>query len=523
MFPYILAASAFLCLWLTWTSTASTRASLEARSMSVTTTNHARHTTRIEDRIQDHSNDTVVIDNDENRLERIVASMVTLAKKNSHGATCNHTVVPSVEWVVAAQTSTSKMRWTVPLQHLLEHPGKLIVGNNDEEITFHVCRRDCCVAGGACLEETFVLPPSAARTTGATNSTTTHNSTTQRTCVTPSDIRKSLDNGAWKAQPATTTKRMSGGETWFSPECTMPTAVTLPPSNKKKQQRILFVGDSTLQEIALMVAHGAGSSRNTPIALNKNEQYHLNCKCEEAIQVGTTKDCRMFDATGPSLNVSMMWSGHSQCNGNRMGVNVVDDMEWRTSITNKVQAQQPEFVFFQVPLSHSCTDIHSCVDALRRYICFFTTFAHTRPVLMITGAAIGRQQSQGPTGRHCPSHLRRWVNVIYREMEILAPDIAILDIFNPTERYIDLMTSGPRGDPFRPACRSMERHLTCDFTNVDDFSTALESPFYILPPGRLAGAAVMQMLSTKDVHDDAEMHTSTGGTCDVLTAATRAS
>ena len=39
----------------------------------------------------------------------------------------------------------------------------------------------------------------------------------------------------------------------------------------------------------------------------------------------------------------------------------------------------------------------------------------------------------------------------------------------------------------------MERHLTCPFLDVN-FQIAMDSPFYILPPGRLAGAAMLHLL-----------------------------
>jgi hypothetical protein len=469
-FPLFLTIACGGCLWLSWTTTASARSSLEttSRSMAMTTARIPHHDIPIDPHM------TLEYTN----LESVLEKMTSLTRNSE--AFCNHSVLPRVDWVVAATTPT--MRWTVPLQHVIYDPNKLLVGDLSERITFQLCRRDCCVAGGECLDIKFVLLPTTAITT--INSITT----IIPTCQTFLEIQQSLQNGAWKQ--STTNKK---GESWFSNECTLPTDFTL--FNTIKRQRVLFIGDSTMQELALMIARAAGSAKPNALLLGNANENLLNCTCKDAIQVGTTKDCRTFDASSSSssLNVSMQWSGHAECNGNRKGIHVVDNDEWKRTVSHKVQAMQPHILFFQVPLSHSCTDIsEECIQTLKRYICFMTLFENVKPVLIISGAAIGRLQSQGPTGRHCPAHLRNWVDIIYTTMKQVAPHVDILDIFTPTERYVNVVSSSNR-DPFRPACKSMERHLTCNFLDVD-FKIAIDSPFYILPPGRLAGAAILQFL-----------------------------
>lgn len=394
-------------------------------------------------------------------------------------ASCNHTVNDAVAWMVVAQSGT--LRANIPLEQVIDEPKTLLLKNGDNDITFHVCRRDCCNSGGTCLDDTFKLPSLSKMTIDASSN---HQSLPPMTCQTPSDVSRSLQNGAWN-------RNGNGKETWKSATCAMPKTVA-PPGHQK--QRVLFIGDSTLQELALLTAQAARSTSN-PLGIRND--IHLNCTCTQAYFPGTTKDCRMFDATGPLLNTSMLWAGHTNCEDNRMGVSVVDDEDWRQMVTNKVETIQPNIVFFQVPISHSCTDIRSCIPALERYICFVTQLP-PQAVLMITGAALTRYQCQGPTGRHCPLHLRKWIQTIKEIMAQLAPQVPILDIFHPTEQWVNL--TSPK-DPFVPACRGQQRHLTCDFTNLD-FDKAIDSPFYILPPGRLAGEAMMQMMAIAPDNED---------------------
>ena len=100
-------------------------------------------------------------------------------------------------------------------------------------------------------------------------------------------------------------------------------------------------------------------------------------------------------------------------------------------------------------------------------------------------------------------------------MHQVAPHVSILDVYTPTERYIDMSTSNR--DPFRPACKSMERHLTCPFLDVN-FQIAMDSPFYILPPGRLAGAAMLHLLQVRG--EEKVENSNTGAACDSIMAAT---
>ena len=437
----------------------------------------------------------------------IIESMIKLVRESD--AACNHPVHAAVEWMVVAhhhqaETRTTA-RWSVPLERVVKDPDELFrVHANDDDIHLSLCRRDCCVAGGECLDETFTII--------ATNYTAQRDDPPLK-CETRQDVSNFLSRGAWE-------RNSQGNEEWVSPACFMPTTIQLPPpssssSSAGQERRVLFIGDSTLQEIALMVAHGVGSSRNM-LGSNDNNDNNLNCSCQTAYTPGTTKDCRIFDATSPFLNVSMIWAGHAQCEGNRMGVNVVDDFNWRTRVVSKVQTLQPDVIFFQVPISHSCTDIDSCSDALERYICFLTQLlpSQTQTVLMITGSALSRAPCKGATGRHCPSHLRNWISKIQDSMLTLAPHVPILNIFGPTEGWLDLTSPS---DPFTPGCRGMERHLTCDFTGID-LQIALNSPFYIVPPGRLAGAAVIQMISitSEDASTAAVLETN-NDTCNTRT------
>ena len=343
--PLFLGIACCLCLWLSWTSTASTRSSIETttlrRSMSITPTTGIHHDAPTHHPILEYTSvESMMRNNDkfDTRFPGKLQSFRCFASGLGSGGN-HHT----------STTSSSVMRWTVPLQHAIHDPNKLIVGNFHDEITFQVCRRDCCVAGGECLDTKFVLVPA-----------TTPNTTTiiqERPCQTVSDISKSLQNGAWRQYTTPSTRHQ--GESWVSSECLLPTDYTnlLRPRNKSKNpQRLLFLGDSTMQELALLMARAAGSTKPNPLSPpnnNKQDNNMLNCTCLEATQVGTTKDCRTFDASSSSaFNVSMLWSGHTECNGNRMGIHVVDNDEWKRTISDKIYSMQPTlFLFPSAPVA----------------------------------------------------------------------------------------------------------------------------------------------------------------------------
>lgn len=468
----MLATASCLCLWLSWTSTATTRTITS--TLTTTTTNYEQMASGTS------------TNNVHNELYSIITKMATLTKQDN--ATCTH---PSnntnVEWMVSVESGS--LRTNIPLQQAVTTPSSLLI-TSDTIHKFQVCRRDCCISGGTCLDETFAVQSPSSNMIDDISSS-------NRTCETPSDVSTSLKYGAWNRDA------MSKQETWNSFECQLPHKIS-PPT--RKPQRVLFIGDSTLQELALLTAQAA---RSTPNTMGIRNDVHLNCTCptDKGTTVnypGSTKDCRTFDATGRYLNTSMLWAGHKDCFDNRMGVNVVDDVHWKSMVVAKVEEMQPNTIFFQVPISHSCVNMDSCVDALDRYICFITSLQQesksTQIILLITGAAISRFQSEGPTGRHCPSALRRWIAHIKNRMARSAPHVTILDIFTPTEQWLDLTA---RKDPFVPACRSMQRHLTCDFTSLD-FSKAIDSPFYVLPPGRLAEAAIMKILELDSMDGESD-------------------
>ena len=242
---------------------------------------------------------------------------------------------------------------------LLQVPGR------DTQI--NICRQSCCNGLEFCVNRTFSLRASA----DAPLST--------RPCQTTMEIAESLCSTVLGDETMTIV------DEWISPVCTLPKTL-IPPT---KQRRALFIGDSTMREIALMVALGAGSS----LATNTT-----NCVCTKSN--GAT-GCRTFDSVGRhSILV---------CYGQDMSIARVIEWEfksqdheaWRNMIQKKVATMEPDLIFFHAPVLHSCQELKACAMALRRYLCFMTSLPSKKTIMIITAGGLTRSRCQGSKARAC--------------------------------------------------------------------------------------------------------------------------
>ncbi len=358
-------------------------------------------------------------------------------------------------------------RYSLPLEKAIEtkdlSPLFVCESSEGKELEINLCRQDCCHGSSGCLDETFTMPASVLQRGAAT-----------QPCQTPAQVADSLGQGAWR--------RNGGKDEWSSSICSLPTMLDLP----SRKRRVLFVGDSTMLEIAAMTAYAAGSYRNGA---------SLNCTCAtSARDAGTEKECRIFDAVGAKLDVSMVWAGHSKCDGNRMGVRVVNQANWRNMLSQKVETMRPDIIVFHVPVLHSCDLLKACNRALERFLCFMLQFSSKQTDIMAINTAGGLTRSDCTVSkvRACPFKLRAYSKKIGFFMKRVAPSVPILDIFGPTESW--QVRTAPQ-DPYQPPCVKMERHLTCDLTNVTNIQTALDNTTLISAPGRLIGVATMRTIS----------------------------
>lgn len=424
---------------------------------------------------------------------KTVISTINQYVNQQSKASCSHKVYNMSEWMLVVESSfddgisTLLVRTHVPLTKITKDPSRLAwMISSASYVSITACRRDCCSSGGSCLNDTF--PLHLAITTAYTPQRFYYSKTNNKhhLCQTPMELAQNLDNGAW-------IRRANGQESWYSPVCKIPSAEAARnvKTLQQSQKQVLFIGDSTLQELAHMVAHYAD-----PNPIISRNSTRLNCTCTKAYSPkSTTKDCRNFYATSSLWNTSMLWAGHTECHGNNMGILVIHDDNWKSKVVRTMETMRPDVLLFQVPISHSCPDYYSCKDALEQYIQFTTSFIpSSQVVLVISGAIPSRQAAEGPSGRHCPSLMRRWISNIRNVTKRLAPHVFIVDIFTPTEQWVNLIE---RDDPFLPPCVSMERHLTCDFF-ASEFMDAVASPKYVLPPGRLAADAIIHLLSIID-------------------------
>ena len=146
---------------------------------------------------------------------------------------------------------SESFRFTLPLERTREMTDLSSLfeceSHEGKELEINLCRQSCCHGSGGCLDETFTIPASTIQRVLSTHP-----------CQTPAQVVNSLGRGAWR--------RHDGKDEWSSSICSLPTMLDLP----SRKRRVLFVGDSTMQEIAAMTAYAAGSYRNSA---------SLNCTC----------------------------------------------------------------------------------------------------------------------------------------------------------------------------------------------------------------------------------------------------
>ena len=360
---------------------------------------------------------------------------------------------------------------------------------NSTALTLSVCRNDCCNAGGHCLQP-VLLPWEAAAGRA---------STPQRPCETLSDVVEHLRHGAWRRQQ------------WVSSVC------TLPRPSARGRLSVLFIGDSTVEEHAVMAAYTAGGrwgSFRRKFLKQPPAEGDFSNLCRP-----TFSDYRTFDATlgrsDSGWNVSGLWAGSVKCEvvGGE-GIEVVRDAGWRNNVTEKVRTMQGgenKMLVFGVPSSHSCRgDLggrgrhfpqYSCLESLEEYLKFMTQLLpHDRMAVLFTGISLERGATTSSVG-FCNSFLQRnWRAAVATALARVAPGVPILDITQPTQSWLHIDNTV---DTYRKACTLADRHLTCltkDATSPPDamtFGEVLEDRAFVTPPAKVAAQAISAILRLK--------------------------
>ena len=146
----------------------------------------------------------------------------------------------------------------------------------------------------------------------------------------------SLASGWWV--PGNDSAR--GDATFEHQHCSMPTLdkMQLHLQRGATTGRVLFVGDSTIEEQALMLANSAGYAFS-----------ELNLRCPNA----SGSRYREFDAVGRSLEISMRWSVGGSCNGNHESL--PPSASWRAALVSEALKLRPAVVVFSLPAVHMIT------------------------------------------------------------------------------------------------------------------------------------------------------------------------
>ena len=185
-------------------------------------------------------------------------------------------------WAVTIHTDNG-FRWHSPLvgDVAASDPApaiaNLVTQLKSTAMTLSVCRSDCCSAGGRCLQPSVLFP-------WVTEDERVF--TPPRACKTPADVAASLARGAWRLQD------------WVSPVCAVPQHPAA-----RGALSVLFVGDSTMEEQALMTAYTVGYAMHSFSRRKKPRSGDMTSFCE-----GAGSNYRTFDAVGTGKwQVSAFW------------------------------------------------------------------------------------------------------------------------------------------------------------------------------------------------------------------------
>lgn len=368
-----------------------------------------------------------------------------------------HVLAEDLEEKYSVQATTDNgIHWNIPFD---EYSESVIADVSElfkfENLTLKKCRNDCDISGGVCENMIHNIKP-----TGKAKETID--------CKTPFHVSQMLSRGAWQ------------DDTWVSPVCSLPDDTIL--RQRMSNQTILFLGDSTIEEIALMTAHAAGFNLST---------IHRTCNSDNSW-------FRNFHATGGPLNIHMLWTPTADCNSN-CDLSAVQDKEWQQQFENMLRSmpQQPDHIVFNIPFPHFCNGRVN-EQQIQAYTDYIVEHARGAKITsMLLGATLSR--SENKQLNFCRSHLRKsfqkvmpGVHQLFKEK---STSFTVLDIFGATESWLNLEA---HKDPFEPSCLMQNRHLTCMTKSFDwrdmKFDELSKDQRYVSPPGRLAQMATWAAL-----------------------------
>ena len=142
-----------------------------------------------------------------------------------------------------------------------------------------------------------------------------------------------LARGSWLA---------SGGE-YILDGCSIPTFDEVTERAAASTSRVLFVGDSSLEEMALLFAHASGLALSS---LSRKRCTHD----------GTGSLYRHFD----SQFISMRWAGHHDCA--RAGALPDNSTGWREMLLHTCRSLRPRVIVFNAAVQHLLSECNSATE-----------------------------------------------------------------------------------------------------------------------------------------------------------------
>lgn len=197
---------------------------------------------------------------------------------------------------------------------------------------------DECTHAGLCTTAEHVTVPAASRV--------------KRPCCSSLVGSSGLTSGGWSRD----------GAAFEHHACVMPSLSHLQRGLRAARAAVLFVGDSTLEEQALLFAHAAGYA-------------FAELQTEPACEQGGSL-WRHWNATGRGMRLAMRWGAASDCAKNLEGWPL--SSAWQTALVGFANEFKPGVVVFSPPVQHLQSACVQHRDRVRRKVRFIRGSAAER-------------------------------------------------------------------------------------------------------------------------------------------------
>lgn len=219
----------------------------------------------------------------------------------------------------------------------------------------------------------------------------------------------------------------------------------------ERAPRLLFLGDSTLEEIALLAVAAAGYKPTEieadPCAVTSGSRY------------------RQFRVRGGRrAEIAMRWGGHHNCSGN-FG-QLPHTSAWRADLRAFAADWRPTAIVFNVAAPHhlyACTQgklsVAACESGVVQYVRFVASLLPTAAVVLATMGVMYSRVYEDSLG--CNYDIRR-LNEVAKEAALSLPvPVTVVEGFEMAFSTLDLQSPEDKHRLEKLSCRALTRHCTC--------------------------------------------------------------